>query len=158
MKVVIFGNSGSGKSTFAKKLIADHNLKHLDLDTIAWQKTSPPKRESIEVSEQKILDFTIKNPAWVIEGCYGDLLEIAVEKCDEIHFLNLDIETCKMHCRQRPWEPHKYESKDHQDKNLDMLLDWVSNYHARNDEFSLRAHRKIFDSFTGKKTEFRAPI
>ena len=35
-KLVIFGNSASGKSSLAKKLAEQAQLAHLDLDTLAW--------------------------------------------------------------------------------------------------------------------------
>jgi hypothetical protein len=60
-------------------------------------------------------------------------------------------------CRARPWEPHKYASKAEQDANLPMLLDWVRAYDSRDDEFSLRAHRRLFKSFNGPKREVGAP-
>ncbi len=34
MKILAFGNSGSGKSTYARALTARHGLAHLDLNTI----------------------------------------------------------------------------------------------------------------------------
>ncbi|MEC5162879.1 MULTISPECIES: hypothetical protein [unclassified Janthinobacterium] len=37
MRVLVLGNSGSGKSHFARALAASHALAHLDLDTIVWQ-------------------------------------------------------------------------------------------------------------------------
>ena len=154
MKVIIFGNSGSGKSTLAKKLVNQHDLSHLDLDTIAWQDTTPPKRLTIEVSREKILDFIHNCSSWVIEGCYSDLIEIATPLCSEMFFLNPGVEACIENCRKRPWEPHKYESPEAQDKNLAMLIEWVKQYEIRSDSLSLKAHQKVFDSFTEKKTEF----
>jgi adenylate kinase family enzyme len=37
MKVLVFGNSGSGKSTYARALAARKGLAHLDLDSIVWE-------------------------------------------------------------------------------------------------------------------------
>lgn len=34
------------------------------------------------------------NRAWVIEGCYSDLLEMVLPESSEIIFLNLTIEAC----------------------------------------------------------------
>jgi dephospho-CoA kinase len=36
MKVLVFGNSGSGKSTYARALAAREGLAHLDSDSIVW--------------------------------------------------------------------------------------------------------------------------
>lgn len=53
----------------------------------------------------------------------------------------------------RPWEPHKYPSKEAQDANLEMLIGWIAEYETRTDTFSLAAHRALFDRFTGDKIE-----
>ena len=37
MKVLVYGNSGAGKSTYARALAAQHGLAHLDLDSIVWE-------------------------------------------------------------------------------------------------------------------------
>ncbi len=37
MRVLIFGNSGSGKSTYARALADREHLAHLDLDSIVWE-------------------------------------------------------------------------------------------------------------------------
>jgi len=152
-KIVIFGNSGSGKSTLAKSLSSERRLSHLDLDVLAWLDTLPPQRRSLSDSLQDINNFTQQHPAWVVEGCYADLLSVVIEHASEIIFLNPGIDTCIANCRNRPWEPHKYPSQQAQDANLEMLIDWVRDYASRDDEFSLPAHRRLFDEFAGKKRE-----
>ena len=153
-RVVIFGNSGSGKSTLARQFSSTHGLTHLDLDTLAWQDSSPPARKPIEESFAEISRFTDRHQNWVIEGCYSDLLSLAMNTADKVIFLNPGVETCMDNCRNRPFEPHKYQSQEEQDKNLGMLLSWVKQYPDRGDEFSLTSHRKLFSDFTGKKIEY----
>ncbi|GIU17220.1 MULTISPECIES: AAA family ATPase [unclassified Shewanella] len=151
-RIVIFGNSGSGKSTLAKQLSEKHGLAHLDLDLIAWLPQMPPKRKPIQESAVEIERFALKNNNWVIEGCYSDLLQLAMSQASEIIFLNLSVDACIAHTRKRPWEPHKYASKQAQDNNLDMLLEWIEQYESRQDTFSLSAHQLLFTQFNGKKT------
>ena len=151
MRLVIFGNSGAGKSTLARRYAEQHELVHLDLDTLAW--LPGPKRAPIADSAAAIDAFVAANPAWVIEGCYADLLALVAPRCTRMLFLNPGVEVCIEHCRARPWEPHKYENKAAQDANLSMLIDWVRAYETRTDEFSLQAHRALFDGFTGNKLE-----
>lgn len=68
-------------------------------------------------------------------------------------FLNPGEEVCLQHCRSRPWEPHKYESKAAQDERLALLLPWVTDYYRRTDGASLVRHRAIFDRYDGPKHE-----
>lgn len=150
-RILIFGNSGSGKTTLATQLAYEHHIPHLDLDSVSW--ASPGIRKAFEDSLSEIRSFIQENDSWVIEGCYGFLLaEVAVE-CAEMHFLNPGIDACLENNLQRPWESHKYESKAAQDKNLQMLQDWVREYETRQDEYSLQQHRAIFDNFKGVKQE-----
>ncbi len=157
-KIVIFGNSASGKSSLAKKLATKHQLAHLDLDTLAWLSTSVdnpiPQRQNIDVSVTEINAFISQHQNWVIEGCYSDLLEHTLTKCNEIVFMNLPIELCIENAKNRPWEPHKYESKAAQDANLVMLIDWIAQYDQRTDTFSKSAHQKLYNEFSGKKVEY----
>lgn len=153
MKVLVFGNSGSGKSTLARQLAQDHGLVHLDLDSIVWE----PGQIAVERSRPAILaaldDFLAANERWVIEGCYGELVEAACGHCSELVFLNPGLEACLQNNRGRPWEPHKYASKDEQDSMLENLQAWVAGYYQRKDPWSYHAHRRVFDSFTGRKSE-----
>lgn len=157
-RIVIIGNSGSGKSTLANTLARCHGLAHLDLDTIAWQPTSPPARRALAESAAAIVEFHARHPGWVMEGCYADLAGCALAHATQLLFLNPGVDTCIAHCRARPWEPHKYSSPAAQDRNLAMLLDWVRGYATRADEYSLRRHRALFDAFSGNKREYTEPV
>ena len=149
--ILIFGNSGSGKSTLAKSICKAQGLAYLDLDPLAWEATTPPKRKSLNTSKAEIDNFIKTNDSWVIEGCYTDLLGLVESYSSEVIFMNLPIEECITNAKSRPWEPHKYGSKQAQDKNLDMLIDWISQYAKRDDTFSMTAHQNFFNNYNGKK-------
>ncbi len=150
-KVLIFGNSGSGKSRLAQQLAERDGLAHLDLDSLAWEPTTPPQRKALAVSEREIKKFTHAHDAWVIEGCYADLLQLLVSDATEMIFLNLSSDLCIANARQRPWEPHKYASKQAQDANLDMLIEWIKTYPEREDVCSHHAHDVLFETFDKNK-------
>jgi len=155
---LIFGNSGAGKSTLAKKLKAESSLEHLDLDVLAWLDTNPPTRKPIVDSKKEIDLFLSKSDSWVIEGGYSDLLELVTEQASNIVFLNPPVDICIQHCKSRPWEPHKYATKTEQDKNLSMLIEWVKQYEHRDDDFSLKSHRALYEKFSGHKQEINSGV
>src|ERR1051325_1214467 len=136
-RIVIFGNSGSGKSTLARALSTLNRAEHLDLDVIAWKADQPGVRADFEESRSELQRFIERSDAWVIEGCYSELLKVAAIHCTELIFLNPGVEACVENCRARPWESHKYATHEAQDANLRMLLDWVREYETRTDELSL---------------------
>jgi hypothetical protein len=103
-----------------------------------------------------LLRFIRGSGSWVIEGCYSGLLKEAAAHCTEMIFLNPGVEACVENCKARPWEPHKYPSREAQDANLRMLIDWVREYETRDDEFSLREHRRLFDTHEGRKVEYNS--
>lgn len=129
----------------------------MDLDMVAWEPgIEPPRRRSLDASKLEILKFIDSEQHWVVEGCYSDLLEIAIVYATEVVFLNPGTETCIENARNRPWEPHKYNSPEAQDANLEMLIDWIKAYDRRTDEFSYVAHRRLFERFEGPKREFNS--
>lgn len=153
MNILVYGNSGSGKSTYAKALAERHRLAHLDLDTIVWE----PGQVAVQRSQAAIaasLDaFLAAHAHWVIEGCYGELVRAVAPHCSELVFLNPGRDACLANNRRRPWEPHKYASPQAQDAMLDQLQAWVAGYYERDDDWSYRRHRRIFDSHAGPKRE-----
>lgn len=152
-RIVIYGNAGSGKSTLARSYAESFGIAYLDLDRIAWD--SPGVRREIERTLNDLRSFMLDHESWVVEGCYGGLIEEAIKSAEELLFLNPGVEVCLENCRSRSWEPHKYDSKEIQDEHLESLLAWVADYEKRTDEFSLEAHTALFDAFAGKKQELK---
>lgn len=157
MKLLIFGNSGSGKSTLAKALSERHTLPHLDLDTIVWEPGQIAVARAPEAVHADLDAFIAAHPAWVIEGCYGELIDAAAPACEQLIFLNPGLRACLANNRRRPWEPHKYVSAEAQDAMFDNLQAWVTGYYTRDDAWSLAAHRRVFDAHTGNKRKFDRP-
>jgi adenylate kinase family enzyme len=156
-KVLVFGNSGSGKSTYARALAARERIPHLDLDTIVWEPNQIAVLRPSSVIRASLEAFITTNPTWVIEGCYGDLVEAAASRATELVFLNPGLEACLTNNARRPWEPHKYASPEQQDAMLANLQTWVAAYYQRADQWSYEAHRRIFDAHRGRKTEYTSP-
>ncbi len=153
MRILVYGNSGSGKSTYAKALVRAHQLAHLDLDSIVWEPGQIAVEQSRSAVRESISVFLRDHSRWVIEGCYGELIRETLPFCTRLVFLNPGVEVCLHNNRQRPWEPHKYSSSAEQNRMFEALQEWVAAYYSRDDDCSLALHRRLFDSYSGEKEE-----
>ncbi|MCA1772773.1 MAG: shikimate kinase [Halomonas sp.] len=152
MKTILLGNAGAGKSTLSKLLIAKQAAARLSLDEVAF--CGGTQRRSLQDSIDDVRLFIANHESWIIEGCYADIIEPILGECDELIFLNPGVDVCIAHCRERPWEPEKFDSKEAQDKNLENLIEWVAAYDTRSDDYGLRRHRVLYEAFKGSKREF----
>ncbi len=150
MRVAIVGNSGSGKSTLAARLAAA-SVPVLDLDTIAWEpgKIAVPREPGQAAGDVRA--FCNANKDWIVEGCYASLISAALEYGPQLLVLDPGVDQCTANCRSRPWEPHKYASKEEQDEHLAFLLEWVAAYYSRDDDMSLLAHESVYKHYDGPK-------
>lgn len=153
MRILIMGNSGSGKSWRARDLAQQHDLVHLDLDTIYFVPGQVAVQRPAEQVQADLLAFIAMHPQWVVEGCYGDVIDAALPFCSELVFMNPGKAACLANNARRPWEPHKYASSEKQDSMLPFLLDWVAQYYERGDACSYSWHRRVFDAWGGVKHE-----
>lgn len=151
---IILGNAGAGKTTLARRSTGARAIPILTLDQIAWEGT---RRKPFEESLRHLDQFLLSHEDWVIEGCYGDLIEAALPHCTELIFLNPGIDVCIANCHNRTWEPDKFASAGAQTRMLERLIDWIKQYETRDDEYGLKCHRRIFDNFNGAKREYRVP-
>ncbi|QDU66066.1 hypothetical protein [Engelhardtia mirabilis] len=115
MRLAILSNSGSSKSTLARRLGAEHGLDVLDLDTVAWEPGLEPVLRPTADAARRVLEFCAAREGWIVEGCYAGLVEATLHLGPELVFLDPGLEVCLAHCRARPWEPHKYPTKAAQD-------------------------------------------
>jgi adenylate kinase family enzyme len=152
-RVLIMGNSSAGKTTLALRLAAERALVHLDLDGLVWEPGDAAARRDSTSIIADLDAFLARHRAWVIEGCYGELIERALPSCSELIFLNPSVAACLANSRRRPWEPKKYSSAEEQNRRRASLRRWIESYPARNDACSLRYHRRLFDAFAGPKRE-----
>ena len=80
-RISVVGNSGSGKSTFAKQLAAILHLKHIELDSIFHQENWTPLPDHEFVSA--VTNATSENN-WVVCGNYGKVRDIVWSRADTI--------------------------------------------------------------------------
>ena len=101
-RIMIIGCPGSGKSTFARGLAEKTGLPLYYLDMMYWNpdRTTKPKDEF-----RAALRETVALPEWIIDGNYGSTLELRMEACDTVIFLDFPVEVCIAGVEERRGKP-----------------------------------------------------
>ena len=120
-RVIIYGNSGAGKTTMARQLQQQYDFARLVLDSIAWE-PEWGKRRSLESSIANLRHFIATHENWIIEGCYGDLIEAALPYCTELRFVNPGIDACVANCQKRYLNWEKQRQPEDERSPLEELL------------------------------------
>lgn len=90
-KILVIGCPGSGKSTFARALGEITGLPVYHLDMLNWNadKTTVPK----EVFRQRLQEVLQKD-VWIIDGNYNSTMELRIQHCDTVFFLDYPTDVC----------------------------------------------------------------
>lgn len=101
-KILVIGCSGSGKSHFSKRLnkITDIPLYHLDMLYWNADKTTVGRDVLIE-RLTPILD----SEEWIIDGNYRGTLEMRLQRCDTVFFLDFPTDVCLAGVESRRGKP-----------------------------------------------------
>lgn len=142
-RIVIFGNSGSGKTWLASEL-SNSTKACYSLDNIFWESGGYNKKNSDSEISKEIQ--AIKNKSqWVVEGVFGHLLTELITLADVIIFLNISWIDCKAALLSRGSESSKQLDKVKAESNFQNLLEWASNYYNRDTKASLVFHEYLYD-------------
>ena len=128
-KVIIIGCPGSGKSTFAKSLhkITDIPLVHLDM--LYWN------ADKTTVEKSLFLDRLLKamqNDRWIIDGNYASTMELRMQACDTVIFLDYPLETCLKGIAERKGKARSDMPWIEPSQDDEEFIEFIKNYNSQN--------------------------
>ena len=85
IKINVIGTSGSGKSTFAKKLAGTLAIKYIEMDALFWK---PHWQESSDDEFLAKIQSALNFDRWVLDGNYSRTQPIKWQEVDTIIWLD----------------------------------------------------------------------
>lgn len=136
MKILIVGTVGTGKTTLAKKLSKDYNIKYYEIDSIVHDDRQNGRKR--EEEEQNVIVKNInKNEDWIIEGVLRKNLQYLLELADKIIYLDVpkykrNIRILKRYIKQKL----KLEKSNYKPdiKMLKMMFKWSNDFEKNKKE------------------------
>lgn len=128
-KIMVIGCPGSGKSTFSRALYQKTGIPLFHLDMMYWN----PDRTTVEkaVFRERLADV-IQKDEWIIDGNYGSTIELRLQACDTVIFLDYSPDVCLDGIMKRrgkvrsdmPWT----EKEDEEDE---QFIEFVKSFNSQ---------------------------
>ena len=90
-RIIVIGCPGSGKSRFSKELHDKTGIPLHHLDMMYWNADKTTVDMNIFL---KRLTDVIEGDSWIIDGNYASTLEMRMEACDTVVFLDYPTDIC----------------------------------------------------------------
>lgn len=129
-RAIVIGCSGSGKSHFSRLLRDKTGLPLHHLDRIYWKEDGSilPKPE-FRAKLQQLLD----GDRWIIDGNYNSTMEMRMQVCDTVFFLDYPTEVCLAGILQRKGKPRSDMAwKNPLEDDDAEFMDFVKNFNRVN--------------------------
>lgn len=90
-RILLIGNAGAGKTTFAKQLAEKRNLPLVHLDRLYWQ----GDWSHLSCDEfDAILQCELEKPQWIIDGNFNCTIAHRLQYCDTVFYFDFPTITC----------------------------------------------------------------
>ena len=143
-KIMVIGCPGSGKSTFSRSMHKLTGIPLFHLDMMYWNEDKTTVDKSVFYER---LTNTIQKDEWIIDGNYGATIELRLQACDTVIFLDYPLDVCLDGVRARrgkartdmPW----IENEGEEDEEF---IEFIKNYNSQ----SRPKVMKLLDRYSDK--------
>ena len=90
-RILLIGNAGAGKTTFARQLAAKLSLPLVHLDRLYWCGSwEHLSRDAFD----RALQAELEKPQWIIDGNFNRTIPHRLQYCDTVFFFDFPTITC----------------------------------------------------------------
>ena len=127
-KIIVIGCPGSGKSTFSKALHKITNIPLFHLDMIFWNADKTTVEKPVFLDR---LFKIIQSDEWIIDGNYGSTMELRMQACDTVIFLDYPLDVCLNGIKERKGKPRSDLPWIEPDEDDVEFLEFIKNYNSQ---------------------------
>jgi adenylate kinase family enzyme len=149
-RILIIGNSGSGKSWLGRALSAKMNLSLFHMDSIRWDKKGYEIRRSA-ADIKKDLDDITKQSQWILEGVFGKMAKECLPFSTTLIWLDLPWKDCKQNLLNRGPQFEMVLPSLEREAALKKLIEWAMEHYSRSDANSWEFFNMLYASFPNRK-------
>ncbi len=129
-KIMVIGCPGSGKSTFSRTLHIRTGIPLFHLDMMNWNSDRTTVEKAVF---RERLSSAIQKDEWIIDGNYGSTIELRLQACDTVIFLDYPLDVCLNGIMERrgkertdmPW----IEDENEEDAEF---IEFIKNFNFQN--------------------------
>ena len=141
---MIVGTVGTGKTTLARKLSKEYNIKYYEIDSIVHDDINKKKRTPQQQNE--IISNINKEDGWIIEGVLRENLEYLLETAEKIIYLDIPKNIRNKRILTRYIKQKIGIEKSNYKPNIEMLkmmFKWSNEFEKNRDEFENKLNKYV---------------
>ncbi|HBG34729.1 MAG: hypothetical protein A2X70_02070 [Alphaproteobacteria bacterium GWC2_42_16] len=149
-RILIIGNSGSGKTWLGRTLSESKKISLFHMDNIRWGQSGYEIRRSATDIERDLEAIKSKDQ-WILEGVFGKMAQSCLSFADLLIWLDLPWEECKKNLLVRGPQFENILTSSEKEKALKALMEWASTHDSRNDANSWGFFNDLYTNFKNIK-------
>ena len=126
-KIIVIGCPGSGKSTFSRALHNKTDIPLYYLDMMYWNADKTTVEKSVFLER---LLAVLEKDEWIIDGNYGSTMDLRMEACDTVIFLDYPLDVCLDGVKERRGKPRSDMPWIETEEDAEFI-EFIKNYNDR---------------------------
>jgi adenylate kinase family enzyme len=119
-RILIIGSGGAGKSTLAPRLGKKMGIEVVHLDQLFWNPGWVPTAKD---EWREIVGQALEKDSWIMDGNFGGTLEMRIQACDTIIFLDMPRYICLYRIVKR-WVMYNRDTRPDMAEGCEERFDW----------------------------------